>query len=353
MDLGDGRLGQTTTLLGGASASGGQVETVSGGPQGSTPSTSTSAGASPTEATGQVVLSEPQTRTTSEASPETVSGAGVGATAFTAATGGLTATLVGDGSVAIGFETKAMAIASPETMGPSGTVSDPFTETTATNHTVVGGSTFGKDRLGEPGNFATPMGISPTLSDSLSEAFGGETTTLETSVNEAPSLSKAIAGEIQQIVSSVKLADSLAEAFGGETTVLQMNPVSGIRFLPDWAIGEGIGRIIGTTTEEIRTWDTLELTIRTDKSTVVEEIRPLIDGTGKVDIIERIDGGFDVMDRQGNNGIYLTPPTNRTHVRPINRWYLQNVEEEPQGTDAESYEVTLELTPEQEKSGDS
>lgn len=104
-------------------------------------------------------------------------------------------------------------------------------------------------------------------------------------------------------------------------------------------------------TEEIRAWDTLELTFRASASTVQNTLRPLLSGTGKVEKVNQTDGGYDVVDISEGIEVSISEQ-DRTQVRPISTWYLQSLEEDPLGTEGNVYEIELEVVGEQEKAFD-
>ena len=119
---------------------------------------------------------------------------------------------------------------------------------------------------------------------------------------------------------------------------------------PHWIIN---GLQVQELVEEVRTWDSMTLTFRSDKKTVKDRLRPLFDRPGKVDVVEEIDGGFRAVNRAGpSNQLTTQAPFGRGEVRPIDTWYVAGYSEEVVGRDGSSWEVEVEMTPDKEKAYD-
>lgn len=257
---------------------------------------------------------------------------------------------------------------------------DPFTETTTDVVIDEGGRRLGEQKLGEftsgrtnrpliqrlslqgriPDPFTeivgnvpafTPLTTNP-INEELAESFGGEITGATTSTFEGAGTAEAIAGQIQEIVANVRLADVIAETTGeGIVTLATVEAAQGIRFLSDWAVYPG-PKIIETVNEEVRTFRELTLTWILSREDLVDVLRPEIDDAGSLELVDRIDGGFDVVTRGENNDIRLEAPTDHSEVRPIKDWFVQEFEEEPLGTDAERWKAEVVVSPDKEKAYD-
>lgn len=123
-----------------------------------------------------------------------------------------------------------------------------------------------------------------------------------------------------------------------------------LRGFPHWVFnGSQIPQVI----EETRTWTELELVFESPQETVENVLRPEFDRPGKVDVVERIDGGFNAVDQSGGESeVQVTAPEGRELIRPIDTWYIEDYSEEPIGQDGEQWEVSVTLIPVQEKSYD-
>jgi len=149
---------------------------------------------------------------------------------------------------------------------------------------------------------------------------------------------------------SQPISQSVAEV--PAVTTLTGIAFEAIRFLPDWAISPG-PRVIQTTTEETRTFDEMTLEFAADKELLINNVRPQIQNSGKLEIVPDTEGGFDSVDlASGTNRIELFPPTDHADVRPVEDWLIVAFEEQPLGTEAGYYDVELVVTPDKEKAYD-
>lgn len=146
------------------------------------------------------------------------------------------------------------------------------------------------------------------------------------------------------------LADRVLERYRtSETFVspIQMETDAGA---PHWIIN---GRQVQELIKEVRTWNSMTLTFRSNKNTVKNRLRPLFDRPGKVNVVEEIDGGFNTVNRGGaGNELSTKAPFGRGKARPVDTWFVADYSEEVVGRDGTSWEVEVELTPDKEKSYD-
>jgi len=316
---------------------------------------------------------------------------------------GVPQTLDGSG-LAVDPTTTVTGLGIPTLLSPTTKSEGTFTSVTSDGGFRLGSMEMGEWTLGQDRSKAS-LGTSTFSGQSVSEGIGGEVTLLDTSTQDATAFAEALseATSAQLVASAFAEMDrglkigsfSLGETNTqlGEndknlttTTAYVKNPhpnpltlgtfqlgveemlapppastsmgltsTEAIRYLPEWALGQPAeGQVLlETTIEEVREWDLMELTIRMETVDVEEHVRPLVDGTGKIDVVNRIDGGFDVVDWSGDNRIYLQAPTDRADIRPTVWWYLDDVEEESIGTGGALYEITFNLVPKEEKRGDS
>ena len=101
--------------------------------------------------------------------------------------------------------------------------------------------------------------------------------------------------------------------------------------------------------EETRVFDQLELVFRVEREEIVN-IRPALENAGELDVVERIDGGFDTVDRSGTDSVVVvSAPEERQEVRPIQQYLVEDFEEAVLGTSGEFFTLMLELVPLKEK----
>lgn len=350
-NLGNFQLGTTTTLLGGDSAAGGLPDTLSGSPTQSTTNTTTTGEATPIQATASTVDSD----STSEGisgNPVTITADSFVAKTFTSTSAGLVVTLTPSGTVGEGINTTVDAFALPGQMTPSGAVSDPFTTATAKRELSLGDFTLGEQVLGEEEFLKTSMSLN-TIGDSLVESFGGDTTDMSTQTFLADSLSEGISGDTTLLDTDVFLATGFSVVNADvDTEPLDLTPLQGDRLLTDWAIDPG-PKIIETSTEEVRVFDSFEITWVSSIDTLRDIIRPNLQNASKVDVVPDIDGGFNAVDRAGgSNTVNLYEPDTREDLRTVDTWLIDEYEEKPLDTEAKRWEVTVTFVPEIEKSYD-
>jgi len=118
-----------------------------------------------------------------------------------------------------------------------------------------------------------------------------------------------------------------------------------------WVLGKNpVAELI----EETRTWDTLTLVFRSDRATVINQLRPLDSDAGKVEVLERSDGGFDAIDRaDGRNTYQITPPAGRIPPRLAGDYLVDEYEEEVVDQQGKQFRVTVTLVPDQDRDTDS
>jgi len=115
----------------------------------------------------------------------------------------------------------------------------------------------------------------------------------------------------------------------------------------NWQIdGDGITSI----TEEVRTWDSLKLTFRTDASVVTSTLRALDGEAGKVDVLEASDGGYIAVDRaDGGNTYTLVPPITRLPLRVEGDFHVDEYDEEVVDQQGDRYDVSLTFVPDADR----
>lgn len=256
-------------------------------------------------------------------------------------------------TAASGGETLKLTLAPLDVDGITSTVSD---VPAVTNITAT-------DQLGSP--FTTTISDAVTsaaqsnlsIGEVLSEtnAIGIKTKSLYNILTVDPeSLAEAVVPDFTQASFTPLLSQSISQAIADvpAVTTLIGTPSEGIRFLSDWAISPG-PRIIETTIEETREFDEMTLEFAADKELLINNVRPQIQNSGKLEIVPDTEGGFDAVDlASGTNRIELFPPTDHADVRPVEDWLIVAFEEQPLGTEAGYYNVELVVAPDKEKAYD-
>lgn len=116
-----------------------------------------------------------------------------------------------------------------------------------------------------------------------------------------------------------------------------------------WSIN---GTSVGELTEEVRTWNDLTLTFRVPKADIDSPFRTLDQSTGKFELIEKPDGSFVVRDRSNGDNVHtLTPPSERSTLRQINEYVVDEYEEEMKDHRADVYTVRITFVATSSKSG--
>lgn len=199
----------------------------------------------------------------------------------------------------------------------------------------------------------TTVSFSPLLAPSVSEVIDGSITSFQTTTTPATVTAEAIAGTIQTLnVSTRQAAVDAVTTAAAVITQATGTPLAAQRFLSDWAISPG-PTVIEDTQEEVRTQDSLTITWRVTEETLVTSLRPQLQQSGKVDVVDRIDGGFDSVARAGTaNQVELIPRTGRDDIRPVNTYFVDDYEETPRGTGAGEWEVEVTFVPIKEKAHD-
>lgn len=118
-----------------------------------------------------------------------------------------------------------------------------------------------------------------------------------------------------------------------------------------WIIG---GTLVEEIVEETRTWDKLTLTFRAGEQQVNSNFRPLDQEAGKLDILEKSNGGFIALDRvDGDNTYQLTPPRGRRPPRLSGTFFVDEYNEEVVDQQGNEYQVTISFIPDGPRTTDS
>lgn len=117
--------------------------------------------------------------------------------------------------------------------------------------------------------------------------------------------------------------------------------------MSDWSLEE---QVLGDTLEEVRTWNSMELTIRYEKSEVQDEIDVITESSDKSSLKELTFGGFRTVDTgDGTNMLELNAPSHKSDVRSVNKWFVEDYSIEMVGRDGEVFDIELDLLPAIEK----
>lgn len=256
--------------------------------------------------------------------------------------------------------------------GPA--VVDPFTETTTDPDPAgderVGGFALGTTNVGFTArpllqtaksveravdSFTEALGAAPDTTDastdtflveSVSEGIGGSTTAAAAAVFGATATTEGTAGETQPVTASFAVASGATSTTGGGlTTPLTATGTVGVRYLTGWALYPGPA-VLGETTDEKRTWNSLEIELRTDSGKLENIVEGLDSNSGAVATAETSDGGFIAEDTAGGDNTYrLAPPTDREPLRVESDFLVADYEDSVVDSEGNVYDVALELIP--------
>lgn len=117
-----------------------------------------------------------------------------------------------------------------------------------------------------------------------------------------------------------------------------------------WTVVDGQPTRSEALLEEVRTYDSLTLTLLVERSNVSAFTTPAV---GQYDLVESVDGGFSVVDTSGtDNTITLQPPDDHSQLRSVDTWHIDSFNEKSRGARGQNVEVELELVPTKEKAFD-
>jgi len=166
-----------------------------------------------------------------------------------------------------------------------------------------------------------------------------------------PLTASIVANNIQNAQSEPFIIDAISAVLDADN-ILDISSLflEGSRRILEWALGQ---RQLGTTIEETREYESLELSIRYRKSRKQQLIREILDTSQKSQLLERSGGGFKTVDTGDNtNALDLRAPTDRIDLRSVDEWYLADYERELVDRDGEVYNLDLELNPAKNKAYD-
>ncbi len=128
----------------------------------------------------------------------------------------------------------------------------------------------------------------------------------------------------------------------GLTVQSATGPVAG-----QWTIaGERLDYV-----SERRTAREIEWEFRVEQTGLIA-LQSLLDAAGKVSLVERIDGGFEAVDRANGDATFAgLAPTERASVRPVDTWLIREYEVEYLSSDGKQMLLTLVASPDREKTG--
>lgn len=106
------------------------------------------------------------------------------------------------------------------------------------------------------------------------------------------------------------------------------------------------GEPIPALVDEVATHDTLTLTLRVTRATLLDHLRPLKADEGQVDTLGTDSGGYTAVDRaNGGNTYNLEPPTDRQPLRQVGDYHVRRYEEDMVSQTTDEWDVELELVP--------
>lgn len=235
--------------------------------------------------------------------------------------------------------------------------------TSVTGDSVIQETTLQSTDLDSFTNAVSELDIRTPIETQLKEA-GAITETLAISAKTSPSFSPILSdaiGAITGVVPNPTLVSAVStdtDSIGAITGVvltptgLSVIPIEGIRYLDDWAIAPGPTEI-GTIQVETRTFSQMVLEFSMRKELLINNFRPQIQNSGKLEVVPDTEGGYQTIDMaSGTNRIEIFPPTDHSKVRSVEKWLIESFEETPLGTAADYYDVEITLVPDKEKAHD-
>jgi len=166
-----------------------------------------------------------------------------------------------------------------------------------------------------------------------------------------PFAGSIVADNIQIALTEPFTADVFSEIIDADN-ILDVSALvlEASRRFTTWALGQ---RQLGTVIEETREYETLELTIRYQKTARQQAVQEILDRSQKSEVLERSTGGFRTVDT-GNNDVELNlrAPDSRLDLRPIQAWYVADYDRSLVDRNGEVYDLDLELYPRENKAYD-
>jgi len=236
--------------------------------------------------------------------------------------------------------------------------------TSVTGDSVIQEATLQSTDLDSFTKAVSELDIRTPIETQLKEA-GAITETLAISAKTSPSFSPILSdpiGVTTGVVPNFTLVNTAStdtsDSIGATTGVvltptgLSVIPIEGIRYLDDWAIAPGPTEI-GTIQVETRTFSQMVLEFSMRKELLINNFRPQIQNSGKLEVVPNTEGGYQTIDMaSGTNRIEIFPPTDHSKVRSVEKWLIESFEETPLGTAADYYDVEITLVPDKEKAHD-
>lgn len=106
------------------------------------------------------------------------------------------------------------------------------------------------------------------------------------------------------------------------------------------------GQAVGTVSDEVATFDSLTLTIRTTTEELKRALRPAKTNENQVSVLSTDNGGYISVDRaNGSNTFTFTPPSRREPLRVQDDYRVAKYEEELVSQTLDEWDVELELIP--------
>lgn len=147
--------------------------------------------------------------------------------------------------------------------------------------------------------------------------------------------------------------DATRLLFLNKTAETYVSPIdtNAIDNVPFWRVG---GLQLRELLNETRTWETLTLEFRSNRDHVLSRLRPLDTDAGKLELLERSDGGFVAVDRvDGSNTFEVAPPTGRIPPRIAGDYLVDEYNEEIVDQQGNEYRVTVSLIPDEDRNTNS
>ncbi len=188
---------------------------------------------------------------------------------------------------------------------------------------------------------------------SFTAETGGGTSIGSTSASLSTGLQTVTIGSVGSNTSALSPATFTVTVSNGGNTA-SVTSTDGLTVQPATGAVAGQWTIAGERLDyvsERRTAREIEWGFRVGQTELVA-LQPLLDAAGKVSLVERIDGGFEAVDRANGDATFAgLAPTERASVRPVDTWLIREYDVEYLSSDGQEQFVTIVAAPIREKTG--
>jgi len=218
----------------------------------------------------------------------------------------------------------------------------------------LGDREFGEGKLGDSSGYNVQQEILASTSltdiDEITNTVDGRIISASADTFDSVPFTSTDVEPDDVLVNTIRTFANNVTGTVAETEDVLINAIvfDAIRFRNTWAIDRNL---IGQTIEETREWSLLEITLRYGAEDE-DNIRAVLDKSGKSELLNRGGGGFQTIDTGSDNLIVLQAPTNREKLRTVDSWFIDDYSRDLVSRDGDVYNITFELLPLKEKSFD-